>query len=92
MALPPAPSSVSDDAGAPRFGTYQGALPAVDLGRLTGQWNPGLGRTPAPGTQAQLGDLIQAWIDTGAKCPAPGGVKVPSHDLKADTATMKPAV
>ena len=55
-------------------------------------WNPGLGRTPAPGTQAQLGDLIQAWIDTGAKCPAGGGVKVPSHDLKADTPTMKPAV
>ena len=55
-------------------------------------WNPGLGRTPAPGTQAQLGELIQAWIDTGAKCPAPGGVKVPSHDLKAETATMKPAV
>ncbi|MFT4251281.1 MAG: Isoquinoline 1-oxidoreductase subunit [Caulobacter sp.] len=32
-------------------------------------WNPGEGRRPAPGTQAQLGDLVQAWIDTGAKCP-----------------------
>jgi hypothetical protein len=33
-------------------------------------WNPGAGRTPAPGTQAIFGDLIQAWIDTGAECPA----------------------
>ncbi|MBI1684670.1 Isoquinoline 1-oxidoreductase subunit [Caulobacter hibisci] len=32
-------------------------------------WNPGEGRKPAPGTQAQLGALIQAWMDTGAKCP-----------------------
>lgn len=32
-------------------------------------WNPGEGRKPAPGTQAQFGELIQAWIDTGAKCP-----------------------
>jgi hypothetical protein len=32
-------------------------------------WAPGSGRTPAPGTQAELGALIQAWIDTGAACP-----------------------
>jgi hypothetical protein len=32
-------------------------------------WHPGAGRTPAPGTQKQLGDLVQAWIDTGAECP-----------------------
>jgi len=32
-------------------------------------WNPGAGRVPAPGTQAQFGELIKAWIDTGAKCP-----------------------
>lgn len=32
-------------------------------------WNPGAGRQPAPGTQAQFGELIKAWIDTGAKCP-----------------------
>jgi hypothetical protein len=32
-------------------------------------WNPGLGREPVPGTQARLGELIQAWIDTGAQCP-----------------------
>ncbi|WP_421934676.1 Isoquinoline 1-oxidoreductase subunit [Phenylobacterium sp.] len=55
-------------------------------------WNPGLGRTAAPGTQAQLGELIQAWIDTGAKCPSPGGVKVPSRDVKAAAGAMKPAV
>lgn len=32
-------------------------------------WNPGAGRTPAPGTQAQFGALIKAWVDTGAHCP-----------------------
>ena len=32
-------------------------------------WNSGLGRDPAPGTQARLGELIKAWIDTGAQCP-----------------------
>jgi hypothetical protein len=32
-------------------------------------WNPGEGRSPAPGTQAQFGALIAAWIATGAECP-----------------------
>jgi len=32
-------------------------------------WNPGKGRTPAPGTQAEFGALIKAWVDTGAHCP-----------------------
>lgn len=32
-------------------------------------WNPGEGRTPAPGTQQQFGALIKAWIETGAHCP-----------------------
>ncbi len=32
-------------------------------------WNPGAGRDPAPGTQEQLGQLVRAWIDTGAECP-----------------------
>ncbi|MGH8222773.1 MAG: Isoquinoline 1-oxidoreductase subunit [Woeseiaceae bacterium] len=32
-------------------------------------WNPGAGRTPAPGTQAEFGALIRAWIDAGAACP-----------------------
>lgn len=32
-------------------------------------WRPGADRAPAPGTQAELGALIQAWIDTGAECP-----------------------
>ena len=32
-------------------------------------WAPGHGRKPAPGTQKQFGDLIRAWIDTGAACP-----------------------
>jgi hypothetical protein len=32
-------------------------------------WHPGEGREPAPGTQELLGQLIQAWIDSGAECP-----------------------
>ena len=34
-----------------------------------GEVAPGEGRDPAPGTQAQLGELMQAWIDSGAECP-----------------------
>lgn len=34
-------------------------------------WNPGKGRTPAPGTPAEFGELMQAWADSGAACPAP---------------------
>jgi hypothetical protein len=34
-------------------------------------WNPGGNREPAPGTQAQLGALVAAWIESGAACPAP---------------------
>ena len=34
-------------------------------------WHPGGTRTAAPGTQAQFGELIDAWIKTGAACPAP---------------------
>ena len=33
-------------------------------------WNPGEGREPAPGTQAEFGELIKAWVETGAACPA----------------------
>ena len=33
-------------------------------------WAPGHGREPAPGTQSQLGDLVAAWVETGAECPA----------------------
>lgn len=33
-------------------------------------WDPGPGRTPAPGTQQEFGDLTRAWIDAGASCPA----------------------
>jgi len=32
-------------------------------------FQPGEGRIPAPGTQAQLAELIDAWIATGAQCP-----------------------
>lgn len=33
-------------------------------------WAPGSGRETAPGTQKVFGELIAAWIDTGAACPA----------------------
>jgi len=33
-------------------------------------WAPGVGRTPAPGTQAEFGALMRAWADSGAHCPA----------------------
>lgn len=33
-------------------------------------WAPGGKRTPAPGTQKEFGEVIKAWIDTGAECPA----------------------
>ena len=33
-------------------------------------WQPGSGREPAPGTQAQFGELSRAWVETGAECPS----------------------
>jgi hypothetical protein len=32
-------------------------------------WNPGGDRPPAPGTQREFGELIKAWVDSGAMCP-----------------------
>ena len=36
---------------------------------VTWSWNPGPGREPPPGSQAELAALMQAWVDTGAVCP-----------------------
>jgi hypothetical protein len=33
-------------------------------------WHPGFGRTAAPGTQQEAGALVDAWVKTGAVCPA----------------------
>jgi hypothetical protein len=33
-------------------------------------WQPGPGRTPAPGSNAEFGNLLTAWAQTGAHCPA----------------------
>jgi hypothetical protein len=33
-------------------------------------WQPGFGRSPAPGTQKQAGALVEAWANSGAACPA----------------------
>jgi hypothetical protein len=32
-------------------------------------WHPGAGRRPAPGTQEEFGEIVAAWIETGAECP-----------------------
>ena len=32
-------------------------------------WQPGQGRTPAPGSNAEFGRLLRAWAETGAHCP-----------------------
>jgi hypothetical protein len=32
-------------------------------------WAPGFGRQPAPGTQKLAGELVEAWVRTGAACP-----------------------
>jgi hypothetical protein len=34
-------------------------------------WKPGFGRSPVPGSQEQAGALVEAWVKTGAACPAP---------------------
>jgi hypothetical protein len=33
-------------------------------------WAPGYGRQPAPGTQLQAKALVDAWVKSGAACPA----------------------
>ena len=33
-------------------------------------WQPGHGRSPAPGNNAEFAGLLKAWTDTGAHCPA----------------------
>jgi hypothetical protein len=33
-------------------------------------WHPGFGRSPAPGTQKEAGALVEAWVKSGAACPA----------------------
>lgn len=33
-------------------------------------WAPGADREPAPGTQAQFGAIVAAWVETGAECPS----------------------
>src|SRR5262249_36619810 len=35
----------------------------------TWAWEPGPGRIPAPGTNAEFGKLLAAWAETGAHCP-----------------------
>ncbi|MBM7113130.1 DUF2804 domain-containing protein [Archangium primigenium] len=44
VTLLPVPASVATATGEPRFGTYQGELPEVDLQRLAGRWAPAAAR------------------------------------------------
>jgi hypothetical protein len=44
-------------------------------------WKPGADRAPAPGTQAQLAALVQAWIDTGAACPVEEPARAPAKEI-----------
>jgi hypothetical protein len=32
-------------------------------------WAPGTTREPAPGSQAEFGALVAAWVSSGAECP-----------------------
>jgi hypothetical protein len=34
-------------------------------------WAPGVGRAPAPGSQAEFGALVRAWAAAGGYCPSP---------------------
>ncbi len=43
---------------------HNGSDPLVGWG-----WQPGPGRKPAPGTQAEFGALTKAWVESGAVCP-----------------------
>jgi len=52
----------------PRVAPEIGILDAND-DLVAWGWSPGEGRQPAPGSQQQLGELAQAWIDSGAQCP-----------------------
>ena len=36
-------------------------------------WSPGHERAPVPGTQAEFGALMAAWVADGAACPAGEG-------------------
>jgi len=50
---------------------YSGLIHHVGEDTLVGwAWAPGAGRSPAPGTQKQAGALVEAWVKTGAACPA----------------------
>ncbi|CAH1662491.1 Cytochrome c domain-containing protein [Hyphomicrobiales bacterium] len=40
-----------------------------DDGLVGWAWSPGVGRTPAPGTQKEAKALVEAWVKSGAACP-----------------------
>lgn len=50
--------------------TPEGLLHHMTEDELVGwAWHPGADRRPVPGTQAEFGALIKAWLETGAACP-----------------------
>ena len=60
----------AEGSGAQRRATSEEIVEHMAHDSLVGWgWTPGVGREPAPGTQAAFGALIKAWADTGAVCP-----------------------
>src|SRR4051812_4283458 len=43
---------------------------AHDKSLVAWGWAPGADREPAPGTQEQFGEIVAAWVQTGAECPS----------------------
>ncbi|HSR70728.1 MAG TPA: Isoquinoline 1-oxidoreductase subunit [Acidobacteriota bacterium] len=41
----------------------------ADDGLVGWAWHPGSNRAPPPGSQQRLGELFQAWVESGAVCP-----------------------
>jgi len=50
--------------------TLQALIEHIGDDTLVGwAWEPGVGRTPAPGTQKEAKALVEAWVKSGAACP-----------------------
>jgi len=61
---------IKDEVRSGKF-TQEKLLNHVSGDKLVGwAWKPGGNRTPAPGTQAKFGELMQAWFESDAVCPA----------------------
>ena len=48
-------------------------------------WAPGGDREPAPGSQAQFGALVAAWVESGAECPSANPAALGERGVPANT-------